>query len=68
MHSFEAPLYTTFHFNSDLSGIVTIESPDPGQTPVHTSYDDIRAFYLEMKRSRLVAKIENMDYDELELM
>lgn len=68
MHSFQGTFGTEFVYNSDLSGDIIIRAADPAVPPLHTTWDDIRAFYLEMKRKKLIAQLEMADYDELENM
>jgi hypothetical protein len=66
MHSLEGPFGATFHYNSDLSGMVTLEPVDPREAPIHVAYEDLRALVLEMRRKRLITQLEDMDYDALD--
>jgi hypothetical protein len=66
MHEFEAPFGAQFMYNSDLSGLISVHEANPTVPPIHIAYEDIRAFFLEMRRKRLITQLEEMDYDALD--
>lgn len=73
MHSLETPT-ATFSYSSDLSGdiIVTqnVMAADPwkDEAMVRITWEDIRTFYLEMRRKQIISGVENASYDDLEAM
>jgi hypothetical protein len=75
MHSFKAPSGITYHHNGDFSGSVEIPFEEISEFALYNDaegieipFGDIRTIYLESLRQKLIAELEQADYDTLEKM
>ena len=75
MHTTQASQGTVFHHNGDYSGSVKIQVPE--EPAKHTfgsqtcwvtevPFEDIRELVLDYLRSKLIARLESVEGDELE--
>lgn len=64
MHSLVTGFHT-FHYNSDLSGKVTIVRTHNGDERIEVNGSELIAFVAELVRRKKISNIESQDIDSL---
>jgi len=65
MHTFKGSQRTVFHYNSDMSGDVTVIDKNDTNKEFKIPALDILEFVAEFVRNQHIAKFEQMDVHEL---
>lgn len=65
MHSFQAVSGTTFHYNGDFSGDVTITHEHDAHNGLTIPIGDLADFIAELIRARRISAIENLTTHDL---
>jgi len=65
MHTFKGSQRTVFHYNSDMSGNVTVIDKNDTNKEFEIPALDILEFVAEFVRNQHIAKFEQMDVHEL---